>query len=56
MNQGEGLQVAAVGRRLYDLAIEHGLGVNAPFDWFHQAKRYRPGGDVIARAPLPGAT
>jgi ornithine cyclodeaminase/alanine dehydrogenase-like protein (mu-crystallin family) len=46
MNQGEGLQFAAVGRRLYDLAIERGLGTQAPFDWFHQGKEYGPGGGI----------
>ena len=42
MNQGEGLQFAAVGRRLYDLALERGLGVKAPLEWFHQDKQYIP--------------
>ncbi|HVB80766.1 MAG TPA: ornithine cyclodeaminase family protein [Candidatus Binataceae bacterium] len=42
MNQGEGLQFAAVGRRLYDLARERGIGVNAPLEWFHQDKKYIP--------------
>lgn len=40
MNQGEGLQFAAVGRRLYDVALERGVGVKAPFEWFHQDKQY----------------
>jgi hypothetical protein len=40
MNQGEGMQfAAAVGRVLYDLARERGLGTNAPLEWFHQDKR-----------------
>jgi ornithine cyclodeaminase/alanine dehydrogenase-like protein (mu-crystallin family) len=42
MNQGEGLQFAAVGRRLYDLALERGLGAKAPHEWFHQDKQYIP--------------
>ena len=42
MNQGEGLQFAAVGRRLYDLARQQNLGTNAPLEWFHQDKRYIP--------------
>ncbi len=42
MNQGEGLQFAAVGRKLYDLARERGLGVTAPLEWFHQDKKYIP--------------
>ena len=42
MNQGEGLQFAAVGRKLYDLARERGLGVSAPLEWFHQDKKYIP--------------
>ena len=42
MNQGEGMQFAAVGRKLYDLARERGLGVNAPLEWFHQDKKYIP--------------
>ena len=42
MNQGEGMQFAAVGRKLYDLARERGLGVSAPLEWFHQDKKYIP--------------
>jgi ornithine cyclodeaminase/alanine dehydrogenase-like protein (mu-crystallin family) len=42
MNQGEGMQFAAVGRMLYDLARERGLGSNAPLEWFHQDKKYIP--------------
>ena len=42
MNQGEGLQFAAVGRRLYDLAVERGIGFKAPVEWFHQDKQYIP--------------
>jgi alanine dehydrogenase len=42
MNQGEGLQFAAVGPRLYDMALERGLGVKAPHGWFHQDKQYIP--------------
>jgi hypothetical protein len=42
MNQGEGMQFAAVGRKLYDLARERGLGVRAPLEWFHQDKKYIP--------------
>jgi ornithine cyclodeaminase/alanine dehydrogenase-like protein (mu-crystallin family) len=42
MNQGEGLQFAAVGRTLYDLARARGLGASAPLEWFHQDKKYVP--------------
>ena len=42
MNQGEGLQFAAVGQMLYDLACKRGLGVNAPTEFFHQDKKYIP--------------
>ena len=42
MNQGEGMQFTAVGRKLYDLARERGLGVSAPLEWFHQDKKYIP--------------
>jgi ornithine cyclodeaminase/alanine dehydrogenase-like protein (mu-crystallin family) len=42
MNQGEGMQFAAVGSMLYNLARERGLGVSAPADWFHQDKKYIP--------------
>jgi alanine dehydrogenase len=42
MNQGEGMQFAAVGRVLYDLARARGLGTTAPLEWFHQDKRYVP--------------
>jgi alanine dehydrogenase len=42
MNQGEGMQFAAVGRVLYDLARAKGLGTMAPLEWFHQDKRYVP--------------
>lgn len=42
MNQGEGLQFAAVGRKLYDIARERGLGTEAPLEWFHQGKEYIP--------------
>ncbi len=42
MNQGEGMQFAAVGRVLYDLARAKGLGATAPLEWFHQDKRYVP--------------
>jgi alanine dehydrogenase len=42
MNQGEGMQFAAVGRALYDLARVRGLGTSAPLEWFHQDKRYVP--------------
>jgi ornithine cyclodeaminase/alanine dehydrogenase-like protein (mu-crystallin family) len=42
MNQGEGMQFAAVGRMLYELARRQGLGVSAPLEWFHQDKKYVP--------------
>lgn len=42
MNQGEGMQFAAVGRILYDMACERGIGTPAPADWFHQDKKYIP--------------
>ena len=42
MNQGEGMQFAAVGRMLYDLACKQGLGVEAPVEFFHQDKKYIP--------------
>jgi ornithine cyclodeaminase/alanine dehydrogenase-like protein (mu-crystallin family) len=42
MNQGEGMQFAAVGHMLYELAGQRGLGVSAPMEWFHQDKRYIP--------------
>ena len=41
MNQG-GVQFAAVGRVLYDLARAKGLGTAAPLEWFHQNKSYVP--------------
>lgn len=42
MNQGEGMQFAAVGGMLYDLACKRGLGTQAPAEWFHQDKKYIP--------------
>ena len=42
MNQGEGMQFAAVGGMLYDLARKRGLGTQAPAEWFHQDKKYIP--------------
>jgi ornithine cyclodeaminase/alanine dehydrogenase-like protein (mu-crystallin family) len=42
MNQGEGMQFAAVGRMLYDLARKQGLGTETPPEWFHQDKKYIP--------------
>jgi ornithine cyclodeaminase/alanine dehydrogenase-like protein (mu-crystallin family) len=42
MNQGEGMQFAAVGRLLYDLARKQRLGTEAPPEWFHQDKKYIP--------------
>lgn len=42
MNQGEGMQFAAVGVRLYERARAQGLGTTAPTEWFHQDKRYIP--------------
>jgi ornithine cyclodeaminase/alanine dehydrogenase-like protein (mu-crystallin family) len=42
MNQGEGMQFAAVGRTLYELARAQGLGASAPLEWFHQDKKYIP--------------
>ena len=42
MNQGEGLQFAAVGQMLYDLARKQGLGIEAPAEHFHQDKKYIP--------------
>jgi hypothetical protein len=42
MNQGEGMQFAAIGSMLYDFARERGLGVSAPAEWFHQDKKYIP--------------
>ncbi len=42
INEGEGLQFAAVGRRLYDLARERGLGQELPTEWFLQDSRYIP--------------
>jgi ornithine cyclodeaminase/alanine dehydrogenase-like protein (mu-crystallin family) len=42
MNQGEGLQFAAVGQMLYDLAKKRGLGIEIPAEYFHQDKQYIP--------------
>jgi alanine dehydrogenase len=42
MNQGEGMQFAAVGSMLYDLASKRGIGTCAPAEWFHQDKKYIP--------------
>ena len=42
MNQGEGMQFAAVGSMLYDLARKRGMGAGAPSEWFHQDKKYIP--------------
>ncbi len=42
MNQGEGMQFAAVGCMLYDLARKRGMGAGAPSEWFHQDKKYIP--------------
>jgi alanine dehydrogenase len=42
MNQGEGMQFAAVGRMLYELAGKRGIGTRAPAEWFHQDKKYIP--------------
>jgi alanine dehydrogenase len=42
MNQGEGMQFAAVGRMLYELACKQGFGTTAPAEWFHQEKRFIP--------------
>ena len=42
MNQGEGMQFAAVGSMLYDLAQKRGVGAKAPAEWFHQDKKYIP--------------
>lgn len=42
INQGEGMQFAAVGCMLYDLARKLAMGASAPSEWFHQDKRYIP--------------
>ena len=42
MNQGEGMQFAAVGGMLYNLACKRGVGTRAPAEWFHQDKKYIP--------------
>ena len=42
INQGEGMQFAAVGCMLYELARKQGLGVSTPSEYFHQDKRYVP--------------
>ena len=42
MNQGEGLQFAAVGKLLYERAVREGVGVQVDSGLFHQGEEFIP--------------